>query len=92
MNTETSSQTTTKHTDLFRMINDAGDLLCVTFQDGHDLLRVLVEDDSIFVITPGNNASSITQTDVKGKDAGHTGTVYALGVRHTQRNSVSNSR
>ena len=69
---------TKEHTHLLRMINDAGDLLCVTFEDGHDLLCVLVEDDSIFVVATSNNTSCVPQTDIKGKDAWHTGAVYTL--------------
>ena len=69
---------TKEHTHLLRMINDAGDLLCVTFEDGHDLLCVLVEDDSIFVVAASNNTRSVPQTDIKGKDAWHTGAVYTL--------------
>lgn len=69
---------TKEHTHLLRMINDAGDLLCVTFEDGHDLLCILVEDDSIFVIAASNNTRSVPQTDIKGKDAWHAGAVYTL--------------
>ena len=69
------------------MINDAGDLLCVTFEDGHDLLCVLVEDDSIFVIAASNNTRSVPQTDIEGKDAWHTGAVYTLS--HTITRSTT---
>ena len=36
---------------LLRMVDDTGDLLAVTLQNGNDLLGVLVEDHRVLVIT-----------------------------------------
>ena len=36
---------------LLRMVDDTGDLLAVTLQNGNDLLGVLVEDHRVLVVT-----------------------------------------
>ena len=38
------------YTYIFWMVNNTGDLLWMTFENGHNLLCVLVEYNSIFVI------------------------------------------
>lgn len=60
------------------MINDFGDFLGVSLENGHNLFRVLVEDNRIFVISSGKNFTVIRWIDVDGQNTRNTSRVQRL--------------
>lgn len=60
------------------MVDHAGDLLGVTFEYGHNLLRVLVEHGRVAIVASGQQLAVVRRIDVQGEDAGHAGRVETL--------------
>lgn len=54
------------------MEDDTGNFLGVTFKDGHNLLRILIEHNGILVIATCDDLGRILQTNINAKNAGHT--------------------
>lgn len=75
---------------LVRVVYDARDLLGVALEDGHDLLRVLVEHGGVAVVAARQQLAVVRRVDVQRQDAGHAGRVETLGEDDTISNVVTN--
>lgn len=61
------------------MVDDASNLLGVAFENGHHLLRVLVEYGRVPVVASRQQLAVVGRVDVQGENAGHAGRVQTLG-------------
>lgn len=63
---------------LVGVIDDPRDLLGMSLEDGHHLLRVLVEDCGVAVVASGQQLAVVRRVDVQRQDAGDGGRVETL--------------
>lgn len=64
---------------LVRMVDDLGDLLGVALEDGHHLLRVLVEHGRIAIVASRQQSAVIGRVDIQRQNARYTSRVETLG-------------
>lgn len=60
------------------MIDDFGDSLGVSLKNGHNLLRVFVEDNGVLVVASSQDFAVIRGIDVDGQNTGNTGRMQRL--------------
>lgn len=73
---------------LLRMINDFGNFLGMSLQNGNHLFGVLVEYGCILIVATGQDLAVIGTVYVQCQNAGHTGRMQTLQYQMEQKRNV----